>query len=339
MARELQITGIMIHANATPCAYHCRYCQLHTSKPKPASFARYVALVERFIEWKAHSGREDFALWPWHGNSYEHDLPTLAGMLRLDERLGRHHEVLLLGGVRNRPMAALRPWLEERRALGITTLVATFSGHGQIHDHWNNAKGNYQFQLDALHLAAEMGMKLQQRMLLMRSNVLSLEAVLNDLDQIASTDYERWAIPMFYSGRARRLESERLTEDDFERLSPRVKSILRADSPNWRSERRWIEHAQSRQEAPHGRSLPFRVTEQTLDWAEARSCDAIVEELTARYRAAAERLPSTAELADRHGDRHNDKVYFNLGQMECLWMERHAREFPQEADTVAVWLQ
>lgn len=339
MPRELRITGIMIHANATPCAYHCRYCQLATSRPKPASFARYAALVERFIEWKDCTGQEDFALWPWHGNSYEHDLPTLAGMLRLDERLGRPHEVLLLGGLRNRPMEVLRPWLEERRALGIRTLVATFSGHGRIHDHWNNADGNYRFQLEALHLAAGMGMKLQQRMLLMRSNILSLEAVLDDLDEIASSDYARWAIPMFYSGRARRLENERLTEDDFERLPPRIKSILRTDSPNWRSERRWIEHAESRQEEPHSRSLPFRVTEQSLDWAEARSCEAIVEELTARYRTAAERLPSTAELAARYGDRCNDKVYFNLGQMERLWMERYAAESPQEAETVATWFQ
>lgn len=339
MARELRITGIMIHANATPCAYHCRYCQLTTSKPKPASFARYAALVERFIEWKTSTGREDFALWPWHGNSYEHDLPTLSGIIRLDEHLGRPHKVLLLGGLQNRPMAALRPWLDKRRALGVTTVVATFSGHGRIHDHWNNAKGNYQFQLDALHLAAEMGMKLQQRMLLMRSNVLSLEAVLDDLDQIASSDYVRWAIPMFYSGRARRLENERLTEDDFERLSPRIRAVLRADSSNWRSERRWIEHAESRHEEPHRRTLPFRVTEQTLEWAEALSCEAIVAELTARYRTAAERLPSTAELADRYGDRHNDKVYFNLGQMERLWMERYTQENLQEAEAVAVWLQ
>jgi len=338
MPRALTITGLAIHANATACAYHCRYCQLPTSKPKRVEFARHAALVERFIDWQATSGRTDFGLYPWFGNSYEHDLPTLAGILRLEQRLGRDHEVLLLGGLRHRTRTEMRDFLEERRTLGIDTLVATFSGHGSIHDHWNNAAGNYRFQLDALHLAAEMGMELQQRMLLMRSNLPQLESVLDDLDEIDSRQFTRWAIPMFYSGRARRLEDERLTESDFAGLSPRLRACLREDWPNWQSERQWMAQVLAGTDEAQRTFMLFAVTEASLDWAEQHSCEEILAHLEARYRESADRLPSTRTLSERYGDANNDRVYFNLKQMERLWMARHLQAHPVDAAAASTLL-
>lgn len=331
MPKTLAITGIAIHANATSCAYHCRYCQLATSKPKPVAFARYEALVERFIEWRTTSGRTDFGLWPWYGNSYEHDLDTLAGMLSLSRRLGHEHKVLLLGGIRHRSRSEMRDFLEVRRQLGIDTLVSTFSGYEECHDHWNNQRGNYRFQLDSLHLAAEMGMQLQQRMLLMRSSLPTLESVLADLDGIESRQFTRWAIPMFYSGRARRLESERLTEEDFAGLSPRVRACLREDWPNWKSERQWLAQVLAGVDEARQTHLTFAVTEASLDWAESRSCAEIVTHFEAQYRESACRLPSVRELGERYGDESNKRVYFNQMQMERLWMQRHLQSHPADA--------
>lgn len=331
MPRTLAITGMAIHANATPCAYHCRYCQLATSKPKPVAFTRYEALVERFIEWRVESGRTDFGLWPWYGNSYEHDLDTLAGMLRLTRRLGHEHEVLLLGGLRHRSQSEMRDFLEARRPLGIDTLVSTFSGYEERHDHWNNQPGNYRFQLDSLYLAAEMGMQLQQRMLLMRSSLPTLESVLDDLDRIESRQFTRWAIPMFCSGRARRLEDERLTEEDFAGLSPRLRACLREDWPNWKSERQWLAQVLAGTDETQRTYLAFAVTETSLDWAEGRSCEEIVTHFEAQYRESASRLPSTRELGERYGDASNERVYFNQMQMERLWMKRHLQAHPADA--------
>ncbi|MGP1664929.1 MAG: hypothetical protein ACTS5I_03235, partial [Rhodanobacter sp.] len=303
MSRTLSITGIAIHANNTSCAYHCRYCQLATSKPKSVSFTRHAALVERFIDWQAANAVEPFEVWPWYGNSYEHDLPTLAGILRLDQRLGREHKVLLLGGLRHRTRSEMHEFLEARCELGIDTLVATFSGHGERHDHWNNKADNYRFQIDSLHLAAEMGMELQQRILLMRNDLSGLESVLNDLDEIDSRRFTRWAIPMFYSGRARHLESERLTVDDFVGLSSRLRACLREDWPNWQSERQWMDQVCSGADEAQRTSLFFAVTEASLEWAERHSCEEILASLEARYRESASRLPSTRALAERYGER------------------------------------
>ena len=88
MPRLVNIDGVLLHANATACAYHCRYCQLRSARTAVLPFARYARLVRRFIDWRAANGRTDFQIAPWFGNSYEHDLPTLAGMLELEQALG-----------------------------------------------------------------------------------------------------------------------------------------------------------------------------------------------------------------------------------------------------------
>ncbi len=55
MTRQVNIKGIFIHANATPCANHCRYCQLTSSRPRKISIERYAALIHRFLDWKEQS--------------------------------------------------------------------------------------------------------------------------------------------------------------------------------------------------------------------------------------------------------------------------------------------
>lgn len=161
----------------------------------------------------------------------------------------------------------MRQWIAERHQQGLDTLVATFSGYQKDHNYWNNYPDNYQFQLDCLRLAASMGLKTQQRILLLRSSLSSLESVLDDLDSIQPHIRERWAIPLFYSGQARRVEYERLTESDFQSLPERISDILREDKTNWRAEYRWIDYVlQHPVTLPQTVNIPLRINDASLTW-------------------------------------------------------------------------
>lgn len=272
-------------------------------------------------------------MWPWYGNSHDCDQETLIGLRSIGERMGYQTDVVLLGGVAHRPRDEMRAWLEQRRAVGIDTVVATFSGHGGDHDYWNNKQGNYRFQLDTLHLAAEMGFRLQQRVLLLRDNLGGLERLFDDLDRIRTTDSSRSSIPLFYSGRAKRLEDQRLTEGDFAALPTRLRNSLRDDHPNWRSERQWIEHVKTQEEpGPEEIAPMLEITEENLDWAEHHSCEEIVATLEARWRAAYAAMPSRRELFEGYGASENDKIYMFLGQMEHLWLDRYREKKPGTFD-------
>jgi len=333
MAREVRLTGIVLHANAAPCFHHCRYCQLRTSKPRAVSFSGFEKLVNRFLDWRIVSGRPEFEVWPWYGNSHEHDEEMLLGLRSIGRRLGYESDVVLLGGVAHRSMPEMRAWLQERRAAGIDTVVATFSGDREKHDYWNNKEGNWQFQLDTLHLAADMGFRLQERVLLLRDNLPSLERLFDALDTVEAAERNRWAIPLFYSGRAKRLESQRLTEGDFAALPKRIRDSLRGDHEKWRSERRWVELVREEGEpGPEEISPMLRVTEENLAWAEPLSCDEIIAALEERWRAAYAAMPSRRELCDGYSDPQGDKVYMFLGQMEHLWLDRYLAKNPAGFD-------
>ncbi len=333
MSREIRVTGICLHGNATRCFHYCRYCQLRTAKAVPATYSRYSALVHRFLDWRTAVGREDFEVWPWYGNSHDYDHETLLGERRIGTRMGYQTDVVLLGGVAHRSMDEMRAWLQERRAVNVDTVVATFSGCQEDHDHWNNKAGNYQFQLDTLRLAAEMGLRLQERVLLLRDCLPSLERLFDDLDEIGAQEYARSSIPLFYSGRAKRLEEQRLTERDFAALPERIRNSLRGDHPNWRTERGWVEHVTKLGDpGPEEVSPMLRVTEENLDWAESHTCEEIVASLETSWRAAYAAMPSRLELCERYGDPRSDKVYMFLGQMEHLWLDRYLRENPRNFD-------
>ncbi|ATQ67452.1 MULTISPECIES: radical SAM protein [Methylosinus] len=322
MGREIIITGITLHANGTTCYHHCRYCQLRSYKTSGVLFPRYLALIERFVAWRA-AHRPDFEIWPWFGNSDDHDDETLEGVQRIDEMQNWVSRNALLGGVAHRTRTEMREWLEKRRRLGVDTIVATFSGHGDKHDYWNNMPGNYQFQMETLRLARDMGFRLQQRVILLRDNLASLEALFDELDGVGGADSERWSLPLFYSGLARRLEAERLTRSDFEMLSPRVRASLRSDYANWRSEREWIEFVRSTPAEAEEMAVDLRLDEEALSWAEARSCEEVVVELSEKWRTAYHAAPSRQELCLVSGDERNDRVYFNVGQMEKAWFDRY----------------
>ncbi|WDB90487.1 TonB-dependent receptor [Escherichia albertii] len=194
VTRQVNIKGIFIHANATPCANHCRYCQLTSSRPRKISIERYAALIHRFLDWKEQSNPH-FEIHPWFGNSYDHDISVVKIIRQIENRLDNRCKNFLLGGLSHRSLNEMRQWIAERHQQGLDTLVATFSGYQKDHNYWNNYPDNYQFQLDCLRLAASMGLKTQQRILLLRSSLSSLESVLDDLDSIQPHIRERWAIP------------------------------------------------------------------------------------------------------------------------------------------------
>lgn len=334
MTRHISVKGVFIHANATPCANHCRYCQLATSRPKPVSVDRYAALIHRFLDWR-ESHQSEFEIWPWFGNSYDTDEYTVVALRNIEERMGGLCGNVLLGGLAHRSPEEMQRWLQFRQQQGKHTLVATFSGYAEQHDYWNNLQGNYSFQLESLRLAARQGMKLQQRILLLRSSLPGLTRLLDDLDSVAVAEYDRWAIPLFYSGQARRIERERLTEGDFAALPDRVRALLRSDKDNWRAEYRWAEYAMQNDEGVVDMCLPLRINEQTLSWAEKLSCDEIVHELTMRAHKAYLHMPTRRELCQKYADLKNDKVYFNIEQMERKWIEHYLQDNPDAFDLSA----
>jgi len=330
MARPFKTTGIYILSGMNPCAYHCRYCQLTTTKPtKNITMDRFKAIVNRFIDYKHFNHLKDFDVDFWNGYTYDCSLIDFQKELDLHKKVGDWElKILLLGGMPHMEDATLKQWFQDRKHIGSEFVAATYLGCKDQHDYWNNKKGNFEFLIKAQKMASAVGLDNVQRLLLTRSSLYRMEELLDVLDSLEIPIKERSAYPFFYSGFARRYEDERVTLSLLENQSERIKSIYRKDKETWKSEQEWTEYARTTRHKYEEGSIHLVLTDENIEHIESMSCEAILDDLTNRTQKAYAMVPSQEELAENYADRTSEKIYMFLWDMECLWLDRYLKEHP-----------
>ncbi|MDR1085065.1 MAG: hypothetical protein LBP22_09470 [Deltaproteobacteria bacterium] len=326
MVRDFIPTGIGITTGIGQCAYRCLYCQIALHEPATFGVDRYAAVIDRFLDYKEKTG---FNFSQWMGYSFDISAADFFKQIALCKRCGYDQTSFLLGGVRLMADDELKKWYEERLALGCDYVGASYFGHSETHDYWNNQPGQFEFQVRAQKTALSMGMKVGQRLFLLKSTLPMMEELLDILDETSGADASRAAFPLFYSGLARRYDDERVTLEMLDNQPDRVKAVYRSDKPNWKSEKDWITWILDGKDAFKPSFLNLNLSDANIDEIERMSCQEIVDDLTLKTKKAYAPIPDTCELADRYGDRTNEKVYMFLWDMECLWVDRFLEQHPE----------
>lgn len=323
IGRSIEIEGIWVHTNIIPCHNRCGYCQIGKKKVEDIPFSRVAAIVDRFTEWKEERGLSDFKVWHWVGYTHDFDLSSLNQVKRLYARHGWELDLILLGGISDRREDELRSWLIERKAIGFTSVVASFMGYGSFHDRWSGRKGDFERLMSVQNAAAGLDMDLQQRIFLTESSIPYLDGLLEELDKLPGKVKVREIYPLFYSGRAVKLEKERITEDKLNGLPEHIKRLYRSDWKNWRSEKRWVETVMDEGDMPEKVSLKLILNESNISRYESMGCEEILAELEIRTRNAYSKIPSRRELCQRFGDVSNERVYMFRHDIERKWFNTH----------------
>jgi hypothetical protein len=327
MPREIVGKGLRFSLRHAPCAHICRYCLISESRKRSAlPFSRFEQLVHRFHDWKQSTRRDDFGIGIFVGPSFDYDLETLNGVARLHARRGAKFQILNLGGLRIRQGDALIAWLQERRAAGITGFHTSLAGCGETHDRWNGRAGDFDYQTLILRLAGEHGMMRSERLFLTQNTLPIFDRLLDILDSIPGEIRSRVVSPFFYAGLARRYESERLTEDDREKLPERINQLRPAKFDSWLSEREWIPVMMETANQPRKLLLKIDVDETNIDRLENASCEEIFVERERQYQEDYRRIPALDELCSRYGDLSNRRIYMMSRDVESRWMDLHERE-------------
>jgi hypothetical protein len=326
MPREVVGKGLRFSLRHAPCAHICRYCLISESRKRSAlPFSRFEQLVHRFHDWQ-QSERPDLEIGTFVGPSFDYDLETLKGVARLRARRGAEFRILNLGGLRIRQGDELTAWLEERRAAGIVGLHASFAGHGETHDRWNGRAGDFDYQTSILRLGGERGMARQEKLFLTQNTLPIFDRLLDILDAIPGEVRGRTASPFFYAGLAPRYESERITEDDRDKLPERINRLRPRKFDNWLSEREWIPVMLETASRARKLLLKLDVDETNIEYLESASCEEIFAEREQQYQDSYQRIPVLDELHTRYGDPNNRKIYMMSRDVEGRWMAMHERE-------------
>jgi hypothetical protein len=283
-------------------------------------YSRVAAIVDRFSEWKTEHGLADFKVRHWVGYTHDFDLASLNEVKRLYARHGWDLDLILLGGLPDRSEDELQNWLRERKAAGFTSVVASFMGYGAFHDRWNGRRGDFERLMMSQRVAASLDMDLQQRIFITESTIPLLDGLLEKLDTLPGKVKVREIYPFFYSGRAVKLEKERITVDKLNGLPEHIKKLYRTDWRNWRSEKKWIEAVMDEAEAPEKLSLKLILDESNIGRYESMGCDEILAELEIRTRNAYSMIPSRRGLCEKFGDTSNERVYMFRHDIERKWL-------------------
>lgn len=337
MGRSISVEGIALYARIAPCAHNCRYCLLGDKKLAHISFSRFASIVERFIDWKEERGMTDFKIFHWIRHSFDCDMDTMNRWIKLWARLGRSPDVLL-GGLPVRSEKEMRGWLQERKDAGIKEVHASFAGHGKVHDRWNGRRGDFEFQMSTLKIAAELGLEISQRLLLTRSTLPLLDELIDRLDSLPGHPKKRYLCPLFYMGSATRLENERVTREMLESLPRRIMSLYGSDIRKWRSEPEWMRCVREEDEGPQKVMLRLEPDENNIDTIERMSCDEILADLKTRTRQAYNAIPGRRELCEMAGDPTNTRIYVIRNDIERKWLDHYLESDPTPFDRILTHL-
>lgn len=326
MFKDFQPVGISISAGLAPCTNHCRYCQLADRRLAHFSMDRFVAVVEKFLDYKTKTG---FDIGQWLGYSFELALNDFEKQLQIYRRSGFDLKVLLLGGLVMRRGHELRQWYQQRQALGSDTVVASYYGYGSRHDYLNNQVGHFAYQIEAQKIAAEVGLKNSQRIFLFKAALPEMERILDSIDEVGDSVTERVAYLLFYSGLGRAFENERITHELLDNQPDRLKAFYRDDHEQWKSEEEWVEWVRDGKPVFPQNWLSLNLNDANITRIEQMSCEEIIDELTRRTKKAYSMIPEREELAEKYSDPTSEKLYMFMWDMECLWVDRFLARNPE----------
>ena len=273
-----KITGLGMSFVTAPCAGHCRFCAIGESPVVNLCMGRIVPQVERFAAWSRSRG-DGFRFEYSVGRAFNWDVETLREIYRLaDECISRPACAeprtirLQLGGVYHRSDDELERWLRERQALGVTSLISSLAGTASLHDRWVGRRGDFDFHMRALYLGTAMGFSHYDVLFLTKSTLPLLDDLIDTLDAIPNLD-ARAIRQIHRSGRAKRMEHERITEQDLEELPDRVVSCFEVARDELKSERQWIDLIEDGyQEPPAELMVSLVLSEANIAAVESGSC-------------------------------------------------------------------
>jgi hypothetical protein len=266
------------------------------------------------------------------GPAYNFDLDSFSALHKWSERTqGFGLTGIDLGGLKMRSESDMRQWLKVRQAVGVKDVGVSFAGIGATHDRWNGRHGDFDFLMQTLRTAAELGMDHFQLLYLTKSSLPIIEDLVRTLDKLPTPPSGRKVRSFYHIGHGAHHESERITEEDRENL-PAIATELLEEEFFLRSEREWIETIRNEEEQPQDLYLQLELTSENIDRLENMSCDDIFADLEKRARATLLAFPSFHELCETYADRNSKKIYMFSFDLERLWLERYLSEHPIEID-------
>ena len=320
----MKTVAIGIENLCVPCHASCKYCLLSSChRATGVSYERGKAFARRFYE-ELQAKRPDLGMYYYIG--YCMDTPDLADYIRFSREIGSPAgKFLQFNGFSFREEQKIRELLQMVVQEGIERIDLTFYGTQEYHDRFAGRSGDFDFLLQILDAANAEGLTVDVSLPLTRENADQADDLLDVL-----SGYHLGNIFIFLphsKGRGRVLNGQRLTREEFEGLSGRVKSHF--SKVTYMTEGAWIRQGQWPE--TERRTLTLCLTPDNIEMLESMSVEEIIthlEELDDQYTA---QMPAAGVLAAQYGEKSGERM-FRIRDLLLLWQQRYLQEHPEIYD-------
>ncbi len=285
-----------------------------------------MTLVERFVDWS--NGKRGPKIISGFMPSYNFNIDAFLQLSQWNERVfGERIKALPLGGLKMRPDAEMRRWLLARQAAGVERVSASFVGIGDVHDRWNGRRGDYEFLMNLLRIAAEIGMAIDAQIFLVKSSLPFIELIAKSIAALRAPTMCIDFRPFFIVGHGAHYETERIDESDRAILPQWVGKAL---IPQWvlRSEREWCEIINQVPEAQRAFSLKLILSAENIDQLEASGSDEIFGDLERRAARSLDHFKSLNSLARSYGNPDGTGIFISTTEIDRFWMQKWLQDHP-----------
>ena len=285
-----------------PCENRCRYCLLsYDGKIGGVDFKRSQEYAKRFYEWIQNS-RPDLSFLFGFGYSMEH--PNLFEAIDFCQSLGSPTgEFLQMDGMKFRSEQELAELLLNLKSHGIKLINLTFYGTEWYHDRFAARNGDYRLMMNTIKAANSVELDVTVGIPLTHENAGQIDSLLQELDKFKVEKI--YCFVPHSEGRGKFMEAIRLTLDDYELLSQRVKMLFNRE--RFKTERQWVQtktFPQSEQ-----RVLTVTLTPENISLFEKQTFDETIAYLEALDDEYYKIIPNFESLIKQYGNLNGNRMY------------------------------
>lgn len=311
----MKTVSIYVSNLCVPCANRCRYCLLSwDGKLLGVDYDRSRRYAEGFHRW-IQENRKDLSFVFYYGYSMEH--PKLTEAIDFARQIGSPGgSFLQFDGLKFRNFHEIRTLLTTIQLHGIELIDLTFYGTREYHDKFAVREGDFDYMMDILRIANEVGLAVNAGIALTHENAHQADELIDQLQR--HTLKKLFCFVPHSEGRGATLHNIRFRKSDYEALSDRVKAHF--NTRKFRTEGEWI--ASGDFSTPEKRVLAISLNPDNVEFFENQDfADTIayLEKLDDDYYRV---IPSLAELASLYGD-PNGEAYYSERDLYLNYQRRY----------------
>jgi hypothetical protein len=264
-------------------------------------FKRSQEYAKRFYEW-IQNARPDLSFLFGFGYSMEH--PNLFEAIDFCQSLGSPTgEFLQMDGMKFRSEQELSELLSNLKSHGIKLVNLTFYGTEWYHDRFAARNGDYRLMMNTIKAANSVELDVTVGIPLTHENAGQIDSLLQELDKFKVEKI--YCFVPHSEGRGKFMEAIRLTLDDYELLSQRVKMLFNRE--RFKTERQWVQ-TKTFPQSEH-RVLTVTLTPENISLFEKQTFDETIDYLERLDDEYYETIPSFETLINQYGNLNGDRLY------------------------------